>query len=175
MKMVEQLPEELLWAEGGHASDIALTSLADAQYEIVPKLVMDHVADCPACTSHLGNAALLSLHTARQMQIARTAEAPRVSAEIVHVRKPLPRFAIAIGLAVAGVGLVPSFLDGTSPVSSASSFAHHVPLFLHGLKSSVSQVAGSNLGLFVTYGTALLLVTMGVAVVRLLPKKETSR
>ncbi len=43
MSKVEQLPQELLWADGGHASDIALTTLADAQYEIIPRDVIDHV------------------------------------------------------------------------------------------------------------------------------------
>lgn len=173
MSNVEQLPKELLWADGGHASDIALTTLADAQYEIIPREVIDHVVGCTACTAHLGNAALLSLHTARQMQIAKSAGALEIAPKSVK-KRPLPRFAIALGLGVAGLGLVPSYLQG-SLFGGASSFAHDLPLFARGLRSTVSHVAGTNIGLVFTWGAALVLSMMAVAVVRLLPKKETSR
>lgn len=174
MSQVEQLPEELLWAEGGHASDIALTTLADAQYEIVPRSVMDHVANCAACTSHLGNAALLSLHTARQIQIAKSAGALETAPKSVPVKRPLPRFMIAIGLAVAGIGLVPSFLGGNA-FGGVSTLRHDLPLFAHGLYTSLQHASGTRAGLIFTWGAALVLSMMAFAVVRLLPKKETSR
>ena len=41
--------------------------------------------------------------------------------------------------------------------------------------SDISVLNGSPAGLVLTYGTAALLVCMGLAVVRLLPKKEASR
>ncbi|NVL83606.1 hypothetical protein HWN75_25860, partial [Escherichia coli] len=56
----EFLPDDLVWAEGGHASDVVLTAIADGQIAIVPPAVLAHVDHCPSCTTHLGNAALLS-------------------------------------------------------------------------------------------------------------------
>ena len=173
MSNVEQLPEELLWAEGGHASDVALTTLADAQYEILPRAVLDHVAGCSACTAHLGNAALLSLHTARQLQIAKAAGGADLAPKSV-AKRPIPRAAIALGLGVAVVGLLPSLVTG-SVFGSASSFAHDLPLFVRSLRSALVHVAGTNFGLAFTWGAALILSMMAFAVVRLLPKKETSR
>ena len=57
----EHLPDELLWSDGGHASDIVLTAIADGQLEIVPPNARAHVETCTKCMQHLGNAALLSL------------------------------------------------------------------------------------------------------------------
>ncbi len=100
-KVPELLPDELLWAEGGHASDIVLTAMADGQAEIVPRTVLTHVNGCQLCTTHLGNAALLSLHTDRELaMVAREADAA--------ARAPFPRLAVFLGLAFAAIGLVPT-------------------------------------------------------------------
>lgn len=164
------LPEELLWANGGHASDIVLTAIADGQSAIVPGALKQHVERCTACMTHLGNAALLSLHTDRQLAVR--AEHDRV---LVTQKRPLPRLAIALGLLVAIVGLVPTFVEDASSVRNF--VTRDVPLFLHGLRTLAHRLTepGSSAGLFITYATAFVLVGMGIAVVRILPKKETSR
>jgi len=172
----ELLPDELLWADGGHASDVVLTALADGQREIVPTAVRAHVECCSTCMTHLGHAALLSLHADREL--ATRAEHDRALAR-GEARRPLPRLAIGLGLAVAVLGLLPSLLDD-GDASAARTFAtRDVPLFVRGLGTLARRLdePGSSAGLFVTYGAALVLVAMGVAVVRLLPKaqKETSR
>jgi hypothetical protein len=163
----ELLPNELLWAEGGHASDIALTALADGQLAILPPSVLAHVERCTPCATHLGHAALLSLHAGAEL-------AAKVEHERVTARRPLPRLAIGLGLFVALIGLVPSILDGTS-----HAYARDLPLFAHGLRTLAHRLdaPGSVVGLFVTYAAASLLVLMGIAVVRILPKaqKETPR
>jgi hypothetical protein len=170
-KETELLPDELLWADGGHASDIVLTAMADGQVHIVPHAVMAHVNGCGACTTHLGNAALLSLHTGRELALAaRTTEAP--------ARAPFPRLAIALGLAFAVLGLVPSLLDAPSQIGSAKTFAtHDAPMLLSGLRTLGHKLLepGSPSGLVLTYGAAALVVVMALALVRLLPKKEVSR
>jgi hypothetical protein len=158
------LPDELLWAEGGHASDVALSTLADGQASAVPPAVRTHVERCTVCTVHLGHAALLSLHVGREL-------AARAEHERVFARRPLPRSAIALGLAVAVLGLVPNVVD-------VAHFAtRDVPISLRGLTTLARHVdaSGSALSLFLTYGAAILLVSTGFAVVRLLPKKEVSR
>ena len=165
------LPEDLLWAAGGHASDVVLTAMADGQLEIVPPVVIAHVDHCSSCTTHLGNAALLSLHAGREIAlVARAAD--------LAARAPLPRLAIILGLVVAALGLVPSLLDGRSELGSAKTFAFHdIPMFVTGLGTLGRRLLepGSSVGLALTYGAAALLVIMAFAVVRLLPKKEVSR
>ncbi len=162
----ELLPDELLWAQGGHASDVVLTALADGQLDIVPAAVRAHVEACTACTQHLGNAALLSLHTGGEVAALREHERA-----VAPARRPLPRLAIALGLAVAALGLLPE-------VGALRTFLlHDVPLVASGARTLGGRLvdAGGAAGLVLTYGTAVLLVAMGFALVRLLPNKETPR
>lgn len=164
------LPDDLLWAAGGHASDVVLTAMADGQVEIVPPAVLAHVDGCRSCTTHLGNAALLSLHTGREIaMVAHAVEAPS--------RAPMPRLFIAVGLAFAVLGLVPTLVDAPSELGGARAFAHEVPMFVNGLGTLGRRLLepGSPVGLVLTYGGALMLVVMAFALVRLLPKKEVSR
>jgi hypothetical protein len=170
----ELLPEELLWAEGGHASDIVLTTMADGQAEILPRSVLAHVNGCLTCTTHLGNAALLSLHTGRELNVLSRAAA----ASEVPKRAPLPRLAIALGLAFAALGLVPSMLDAPAQIGAARAFAtHDAPLLVAGLGTLRHKLLepGSTIGIALTYGAALMVIVMGFALVRLVPKKEVSR
>lgn len=160
----ETLPDELVWAAGGHVSDVVLTAIADGQHAIVPNVALAHVAICTTCTTHLGNAALLSLHAGEEIALV----------NVLPARSPLPRLAIGIGLLVAFVGSLPSLLDFGHSVDVVR---HDVPLFSSGLRTLFQRFLGSESGpnIVVTYATALVLVGMGFAVVRLLPKKEVSR
>jgi hypothetical protein len=163
------LSDDLLWAEGGHASDVVLTALADGETSIVPAVVRVHVERCTICTTHLGHAALLAIHTTRELEVR--AEHDRMTA-----KKPLPRFAIGLGLVVAVLGLLPTALEAAGEERALRRFAmRDVPLSLKGLGTLARHLDGTSVGLFVTYGTAVLLVCMGFALVRLLPKKEVSR
>ena len=168
------LPEELVWAAGGHASDVVLTAMADGQAGIVPPLVLAHVEKCTMCTTHLGNAALLSIHAGREMALLpRTAE----TTQVTTARQPLPRVAIFLGLAFAALGLVPSLLDAPSEIGGATSFATKLPMFVNGLGTLGRRLLepGSSIGIALTYGSTALLVIMAFALLRLLPKKEISR
>lgn len=167
--MEEHLPDELLWAAGGHASDIVLTALADGQHAIVPPAVQAHIEHCSACMAHLGNSALLSLHVDRQLAI-------RAEHDLVLAKRPLPRLAIGLGLAFALLGLVPSILDGET---TARALTANAPLFLGGLGTLLKRFddPGNPAGLVLTYAAAGTLVAMGFALVRFLPKlaqKESS-
>jgi hypothetical protein len=160
-----------LWAEGGHASDVVLTALADGQNEIVPSRVVAHVHGCRACTTHLGNAALLSLHTGAELGLAgREADAA--------ARAPFPRLAVALGLAFAALGLLPTLLDAPASLGGVRTFAtHDVPLLATACRTLGHRLLepGSPLGITLTYGALALVVIMAFALVRLLPKKEASR
>lgn len=174
------LPEDVVWAAGGHASDVSLTAIADGQLAILPPLVLAHVHACATCATHLGNAALLSLHTGREMAIA--AHAPRDVLGEAHAvaaeRAPVPRLPVVLGLLVAVLGLLPTLLDAPSELGGARTFATRtVPMFANGLGTLARRLLepGSTVGLVLTYGAAALLLLMAVALVRLLPKKEVSR
>lgn len=160
------LPEELLWAEGGHASDVVLTALADGQFDVVPPNVRAHVDACDPCTMHLGHAVLLSLHTGDEL-VASRANETRLE------RAPFPRLAVALGLAVAALGLVPTLLQAPR---TARSLAGEVPLVAGAVSTLTHHVLtpGSPLMLVATYGATALVVMLAVVVVRRLPKKEVS-
>jgi hypothetical protein len=164
----ELLPDELLWADGGHASDVVLTALADGQAEIVPRAVRAHVESCRACTTHLGNAVLLSLHTGGEIAMLRASEAESPS------RLPIPRLAIVLGLLVAAIGALPSLLD---PSRDSRVFVRELPVLLSGLRTLGHGLLepGSSTSLVLTYGVSAMLVVFGLVLVRVLPKKEMSR
>ena len=154
------LPEELLWATGGHASDVVLTALADGEHAIVPPAVRAHVQQCTTCTAHLGHAALLALYTQSEL-----------AARHAHdtLRRPLPRVPIALGLLAALVGLVPSLGD-----LEPAAFLHDMRLYLEGigtLTRRASSPSGS-VGILVPWVVATLLVGLGFAIVRFLPTKD---
>jgi hypothetical protein len=135
---------------------------------------MAHVNACPACTTHLGNAALLSLHTGRELAVVARA----ASEEKAAARAPFPRLAIALGLLFAVLGLVPTLVDAPSQLGNAKAFAtHDIPLLVTGLQTLGRKLLepGSSVGLVITYGAAALVVVMAYALVKLLPKKEVSR
>lgn len=108
--MKRHLPHELLWAEGGHASDIALTAIADAQFEAIPDEVHAHVDTCPLCTEQIGHLALLSLHTARLVTE-------------VHAKEParIPLMPVLAGGILATIGMLPTLLD--RPLVAVGQFA----------------------------------------------------
>jgi hypothetical protein len=165
----ELLPDELVWADGGHASDVVLTAMADGQLDILPRAVRSHVDGCNACTRHLGNAALLSLHAGRELAMA---------ARLGEVRAPLPRLAIVLGLGSAVLGLLPTLVDSPSLLGGARSFAtHDLPMLAGGLGTLGRRLLdpGSPIGVTLTYGAAALLAGMAFVLVRWLPKKEESR
>lgn len=160
------LPAELLWAEGDHASDVVLTALADGEHAIVPPALRAHVERCPVCSAHLGHAALLSLETQRSLdeRLAAPTTAP--------ARRPFPRLAVALGLVLAVLGLVPGW-TGTeeAPARVLSRLARAVASLAVRLDAS----GGSAAGLILMYVVAGCLVLAGLALARLSPKKEVSR
>jgi hypothetical protein len=168
----ELLPEELVWAAGGHASDIVLTALADGQEAIVPAPVRLHVEHCTVCTTHLGHAALLSMHVGAEL-----AAAPRVGlVQVPSVRRPIPWFAVGSGLVVAAVGSIPALVDAHASVADV--FVRDVSFLVRNTSALLRTVEqSSSIGLVLTYGTALFLVAIGLGVARTVskPQKEASQ
>lgn len=151
----EQLPTELLWADGGHVSDVVLTCLADGQHAIVPAEAAAHVERCETCLAHLGHSALLSLETRRLL---------------LPERRPVPRIAVALGLVTAALGLVPWLIEGPGTTREVSTVTRTLA-FLSRIDASPS----SSLGIAITYVTAACLVLAGLAFARFNSKKEVSQ
>ena len=101
----ELLPEEAVFRADGHLADGALAALADGQDALLPRTASAHLDGCDACTHRLGEAALLSLHTAETLALAATDVVP-VSAR----SRRAPWIAILTGLAVALVAALPKLV-----------------------------------------------------------------
>lgn len=147
---IEELPAELLWAEGGHASDVVLTALADGQHAIVPAAARMHVEHCAVCITHLGNTALLSLETRRLL---------------VPARRRVPRAAVVLGLVTALLGLLPRLGTQPDPARAVSTFTREVAALIARLDA---------IPVAATYVAAISLVCAGLVLARLSPKKEVS-
>lgn len=161
----DQLPDELCWAEEGHASDIALTAIADGERAILPAAVVTHVERCPVCAGHLGHAALLSLHAADRLKDLTPGDRLSPPAE-----RPVPIFAVALGMLVALLGALPTLLDLTSAPRDAG---RALPLFGRGVAQLGRRLLepGSTTSLVLVWSAALVLVAIAVCVVRLAPRK----
>jgi hypothetical protein len=164
------LPDDLAFDENGHASDVALSALADGQLEILGANLHTHVEGCGACTARLGQSALLSAHVGdalfawgRERPQTPTAAALASRDEVLAlnalnalpraippspVRRPLPFLAIAAALVVAILCAGPSFADPTGEprwhawIRAPLSFAGHLAwkAALHALHPSHTTV-----------------------------------
>ncbi len=92
----ELLPEELLWADGGHASDVVLTALADGEDAIVPEVARRHVGNCVHCTHALGRVALLSVHASEELEQSREAMDEVLFRRARHVVTEMQRTRLAV-------------------------------------------------------------------------------
>jgi hypothetical protein len=86
-----QLPDHLLWT-GHHASELALSALADGENALVGDATWAHVANCPNCMDQLSELALM---TADLQSLAASAA--------IRTPAPAPWAAVAV-VAVVGLG-----------------------------------------------------------------------
>ena len=170
----ETLPNELLW-DAGHASELALSSIADGQESLLSREVVSHVHSCDACAMKLGEAALEMRGVMSAVQSAK----PWLPASIVAPvpkRKasgaPMPAMIVAV--VVAALGAVPTLMALPRRLAElALTMMHTLPV----VSRSGVQVFQQGLGgawLSAMCACAFLLVLMGFAVTRLLPRPATS-
>ena len=156
------LPDELVWADGGHLSEIALGALGDGQLEIVPENARNHATTCEACALQMGRAALLSSALDEALQAA-----PLLPA---NERAPVPWLAIVAAFMVAAVGSVASLLQAPGGIASApSTFAREAPLAFHALTALLRGIA-NGAGPALTFGGAAILFAAGALVARSMPR-----
>ncbi len=170
--MTQKLPDELVWDQGGHLSEIALTSIADGQESILPEAAAAHFGSCSACMQSMGNAALLSTRVAGLIaETSATASAAQPSGQVATF--PIPVSAIAAAVLLAAVGALPSITDLPMWISEASFlFTRTIPLFF---RSGIALVRSSgSLSPAVSYACAALLLMAGFAVTRAVPRSLPS-
>lgn len=131
----ETLPDEYLYAEDGHASDVALTCLADGQDDVVPEALKRHVLACPTCHAHLGNAALLSLRADSEVR------AHLREKHAAETRVDSPYVALALGLALAVLGALPRLVSLPADViGGAHTFVDSAPTLVRAAAHTASAL-----------------------------------
>jgi hypothetical protein len=171
------LPEELLWADAGHASDVVLTAIADGEEAIVPEVARRHVHACVHCTQALGRVALLSLHAGDELEVARPLAAEllqnaqsraALAKEPEPKRFQIPWFSVAIAAVLAVVGSVPMLVRAPSDIADNTHTAvRGLPLAIrHAFLAIHAAAQAGEAQLVLNVGTALLLVTMAALVAR---------
>lgn len=164
--------------EQGHATDAALSALADAQGDVVPALVIAHVDSCERCSSRMGDLAHQSARADRWIHDARPVSdiAPETAA---MDSAKVPWRLVAAGLFVASIGSAFDFsASGGDKIQAVVSFFHNAPLFVRSIVSSFTHVAhereGSIALVAMTASLALCAVTFVVARNRFIPEKSSS-
>jgi hypothetical protein len=155
------LPNDLLWEDDGHLSDVALTAIADGQHAIVARDALAHADACEECSRRLGEAALLSAATGEAMAGAR--RAARV-----------PRAAVATAIALAFLGALVHVDRVGELVSTALFFlTRGLPVLV---RSGMSLArSGAPVVSVATCASALMLVAMGWLVARARSAKREGR
>jgi hypothetical protein len=165
----ELLPDDLLWSDDGHVSDVVLTALADAQHDIVPAKAIAHTESCPACAQRLGNAALLSLRAGELLDGAPGAG---------PARAPVPVAAVFAGIVLAALGAAPGIVqlpgELTQRLTSLSQTLH---LLAKNAGLVLRAVRGESGPLWtaLTFGSAALLLLAAFGVMKLAPRQGVSR
>jgi hypothetical protein len=155
------LPDELLWSEDGHLTEIAIAALGDGQDAIMPEKARDHALSCESCAAQMGRAAMLSSELGEVMR----APIPTPAVE----RVPVPWLAIVGAIFVAAAGTFSTLFESSSLVDAPSAFAHQAPLALHAGSALLRGIA-NGIGPLASFGCAALLVAAGAMVARTMPR-----
>jgi hypothetical protein len=149
----EKLDHEIVWNQGGHLSEVAKSALADGQDSILPLDAMTHFSRCEDCSRSVGEAALLSAELSAAFALA-----PPLS---------LPWIPIAAAMVVAAASAVPMVVTARSWLSTAGwLFTRSVPIASH----AFFKLAVHGLGPTFYFACTFLLLAMGLAVARLMPR-----
>lgn len=163
MSSNERLPEDLLW-EGEHASEVALTALADGEDALLSEALCQHVTSCESCASRFGTQALRVAVTAEAVAAVR-GQVPQE--ELVVLPAPTPWGALGFATLLALFGLVPALRadsllalrDGAEGLGSML-----WRLAWMAVRGTVPEVGAAALGVLVM--SAATLVVMGLWLAR---------
>lgn len=163
MSSNERLPEDLLW-EGEHASEVALTALADGEEALLSEALCQHVQGCEDCASRFGAQALRVVVTAEAVAAARGVA---VQEELVVLPAPTPWGALGFATVLALLGFVPS-LRGDSLLALRDGAEGLVGMLWRlawmAVRGTTPEVGAAALGVLVM--SAATLVAMGLWLAR---------
>ncbi|MEO7113556.1 MAG: hypothetical protein ABI183_24165 [Polyangiaceae bacterium] len=162
----DMLPDDLVWSEGGHLSDIAIAALGDGQDAIVPEKARDHALTCDSCAAQMGHAAMLSSELGAVMRAPIPGPALLPEGE----RAPVPWLAIIAALLVAAVGSLSSFIENPIALTeSPNAFVRESSLAFHAGSALFHGIA-NGLGPLLSFGCAAILFGAGAVVARSMPR-----
>ncbi len=174
---LHQLPKQVLWdvtSDAAHASDLALSALADGEESLLSQDVIEHASSCDACALRLGALALETHGVTNAVESVKPwlpAELLAPSKKRATASQPIPLGAIFAALGLTAVGATPSVLALPHHLAELLlTLQHAAPAMSHG----GIQVIQQGVGVAVMGACALLLVAAGVAVTRLLPRPTSS-
>ena len=150
----EKLEHELVWDDAGHLSEIARSALADGQESILPVEAMSHFSHCERCSRSVGQAALLSAELSAAFASAPGLFPPLIpitAAIVVALLSALPM----VVTARSWLSMVGWFVTRSAPIAGHAFFK----LVAHGI------------GPAFYFGCTFLLLAMGLAVARLVPRR----
>jgi hypothetical protein len=154
MNRNDVLEKELVWDEDGHLSDIAKSAFADGQ-DILPPDAVSHFAGCHECIESVGKAALLSAELSAALSPERAAQ------------RAMPWIPIGIALAVAALSALPMLTGARLWLSTLGLFlVRGLRLAGHGIVT----LGTNGLAPTVSLASTALLVAMGFAIARLVPR-----
>ncbi len=167
------LPNDVLW-EGDHASDVALSAIADGEESLLSEGVLTHAHSCDACAMRLGTLAL-ETHGVTNAVVSVKPWLPAAmlapSKKRAAANQPIPLGAIFAALALTVAGVAPRALALPHRIAELLlTLQHAAPAMSHG----GFQVIQQGVGVAVMAACALLLVVAGVAVTRVLPRPTSS-
>jgi len=185
MSKGDTLPLDLTWQPDGHATEIALSMVADGEHALLADGVLVHVEECDACSGRLGAAALMSLRVTEELPAiaarVAAAEALPIALPIARpiakpIARPLPIGAIAAALVVAVIGAIPSLMKGLPKVPDfILSVARMLPVigrslvtFIQGAVSGTAGVAPA-----LTWLSAALFLIAGLALARTMSRRHS--
>jgi hypothetical protein len=155
MNRHDVLEKELVWDEEGHLSEVAKSALADGQDAILPADALTHFSLCQPCAESVGEAALLSAQLSAALAAERVPE------------RAQPWVPIGAALVIAALSAVPMLSGARLWLSMIGSFvAHGLRLLGH----AVVEVAAHGFAPAFSLASTALLVAMGFAVARLMPR-----
>lgn len=159
----EKLSPSELFDAAGHLTDIAVTSVADAELDILTADAIRHAESCEACARRVGEAALLSAELTDAFALA---DAP--AAEVVTDAHPvhIPWAALGIACALMVIGALPRLAQLPSAGRALSNLVHDTLPVLFRAVADASSHAENAIGPGVTLACAALFVSMGAIVAR---------
>jgi len=156
-----ELPRELIW-NGAHASELALTSIADGQESIVGHDVLEHVDGCEYCAGKLGRVALLSAAVGEAMARVQPRRS-RSPAPLAH----RPGRALAAGVSVATLAGLPLLGQlGQYVALVMAFFTRGVPVLARGGLALATSESVTGALPAATLVASALLVVMGLAIAK---------